>query len=140
MAIYQYKIATGWNVASGSLVNIETIKATGDVRPFGPPDADGGYDDGILRIKGDGTGTLAGWAVVAWKFKSITKNQRYYLYYTINGGSLIGKVTINTVTTQPGTYTRYNALMVLPKLRESQKNFRIFENYIVLMTRLTTPS
>lgn len=139
MPVYQFKIAAGWNVASGSLTNIELIKPTGS-QLFYPPDVYPGYDNGEENVRGDGMVSYNGFAEVPWRFMFLLKPQWNYLYSTINGNSNTGKVTINTLTNQVNNYTRLNAIMVLPKLSTTQKNFDNVGPYTVMMTRLTTPS
>lgn len=139
MPVYQFKIAAGWNVSAGSLVNIEVIKPTGS-QYFYPPDPNPGYDDGNENVRGDQMVAFNGFPSVPWRFMILYRTQWYYLYHTINGDSLTGKVTINTLTNKDTTYTRLNAIMDLPKLSGSQKNFHDIGPYTVTMRGLHDPS
>jgi len=142
MPVYRFKIAAGWDVASGSLTNIELIKPTGS-KYFYPPDVFPGYDDGQENVRGDQMVSFNGFPSVPWRFMILYKPQWYYLYNNINGGSLSGKVTINTLTninSATPVYTRLNAIMDLPKLSGTQRNFSNIGPYTVTMRGLTTPS
>lgn len=135
MPVYQFKIAAGWNVASGSLTNIEQIRPSGG-QYFYPPAVDPGYDNGEENWRGDWMVSYNGFPSVPWLFGVFYKYQWYYLYNNINGGSNTGKVTINTLTyinPSTPTYTRGNAIMTLPKLSSVRKNFDNIGPYTVLM-------
>lgn len=142
MPVYQFKIAAGWNQPTGSLVNVELIKPTGG-KYFYPPDVYPGYDNGSENVRGDQMVAYNGFPSVPWRFMLLYKYQWYYLYHNINGDSNSGQVTINTLTNINGvtpTYTRLNAIMDLPKLSSTQKNFDNVGPYTVVMRGLTTPS
>lgn len=142
MPVYQFKIAAGWDQPIGSLVNVETIIPSGS-RYFYAPDVYPGYDNGKENVRGDGMVSYNGFPSVPWRFMRLLKPQWYYLYHDINGDSNTGKVTINTLTninSATPSYTRLNAIMELPKLSQSQKNFDNIGPYTVNMTRLTTPA
>lgn len=132
MPVYQFSIAAGWNQPLGSLVNVETIRPTGG-QLFYPPDVYPGYDDGKRNYRGDQMVSFNGFPSVPWRFMVLYKVQWYYLYHTINGDSMTGKVTINTLTNKNTTYTRYNAIMDLPPLSSSNKNFDDIGPYTVTM-------
>ncbi len=139
MSVYQFKIAAGWDVSAGSLVNIETIKPTSS-KLFYPPDVYPGYDNGQENFTGAGMVAYNGFPAVPWRFMILYKPQWLYLYQTINGGSNTGKVTINTLTNNNNTYVRLNAIMTLPKLSTTQKNFDDVGPYTVTMARLNPAS
>ncbi len=139
MSFYDYRIGAGWNVALGSLTNIETITPTGEPT-FKAPDVYGSYDPGVRRIRADGSLYHAGFGMVQWRFAGITRGQVRYLMETYCANGYSGKVTINTRLDDPDTYTRYNAYMLLPKLSESQKRSWAFQDYIVRFTRLAASS
>ena len=136
--LQQYKIASGYNVASGSLVNVETIVPSGD-QPFFSPRASGLYDPGTERDRGDGTILYVGFAWLYWEFQVMTRAQLAYLRTTYCGGDWSGKVTINT-TLGGTTYSRMNAVMKLPKPVDSDGAFFAFKNYRAKMTRLVASS
>jgi hypothetical protein len=133
MAIYQFAIAAGWNVALGSLTNVENL-VTSDHRHFYPPDVFPGYDDGHENVRGDEMVSFNGFPGVPWRFSLFYSIQRYYLYHTINSDSNTGKVTINTLINKgDSSYTRGNAIMYLPPLSQSQKNYTNIGPYTVIM-------
>jgi hypothetical protein len=139
MPVYQFAIAAGWDQPIGSLVNVELIKPTGGPY-FHPPDVYPGYDDGNENVRGDQMVSFNGFPSVPWRFMSFWKIQRYYLYHAINGDSNSGKVTIYTLTNQNTTYSRQNAIMHLPELSQSQKNFDNIGPYTVTMRGLHAAS
>lgn len=133
MPIYDFRIAAGWDVALGSLTNVETI-VTSDHRHFYPPDVYPGYDDGHENVRGDEMVAYNGFPLLPWRFSIFYSIQRYYLYHTINGDSNTGKVTIYTLTNKGDTtYTRGNAIMYLPPLAQAQKNYTMVGPYTVTM-------
>lgn len=140
MAFWDYRLAATHNVALVSLVNIESITPTGD-RAFKAPKAYGLQNPGMPEKRGDGTIYLRGYASVAWRFDALTWKQYEYLKSTYCAGGLSGKVTIYTRTniTTP-TYTRYNAILELPKLADTDSEYFGSKQIDVLMSRLTTPS
>lgn len=132
---YNYMIGAGWNVALVSLTNFESLSISGE-----PPLKVGGmygtYDPGLMRIRGDGTVYLAGYGSCALPFPGITRGQVRYLSTTFCNSSYSGKVTIYTRLDDPATYARFNAIMRLPKLSESQKRWAAFQDYVVRFDRL----
>lgn len=132
---YLYAIAPLWNVALASLTNFESLSISGE-----PALKVGGmygtYDPGVMRIRGDGTLYLAGYPSCALPFPGITRGQVRYLSVTFCNNGYSGKVTIYTRLDDPATYARYNAVMRLPKLSESQKRWSSFQDYIVRFDRL----
>lgn len=142
MAWYSYALASGHDVALGSLTNIENITPTGGKR-FYAPKAYGLQDEGIIRILGNKLDYHAGSPFVIWRFDALSWLQYEYLKLTYCGGinGLRGKVTVNTRTNiTSATYTRYNAIMVLPKRIDVDGQFYAMRGVDVLMTGLTTPS
>lgn len=132
--IYQYKIASGYNVAAGSLVNIESITPTSDVA-FVAPQVLGTFDPGKYIIRGDGTLYLTGFPTQQWLFSALTRLQLAYLRTTYCSGGWSGLVTINTRLGDT-PYVRYNAVMILPKPSESEGRLYAYKNYSVKMARL----
>lgn len=130
----QYAIASGYNVPLDALTNWETLTAGG--RRFYAPQAFGSFDPGIYRIRGDGTLYIAGFGSLTWTMRYFLYAQHRYLMTAYCTGGYSGKVTIYTKTSNAAAYERYNAVMILPKLSESQPNFAILENYQIKFTRL----
>lgn len=135
MTIADYRIAAGYNVALGSLVNIETITATGDTRKFYAPQAYGHSSPGALAYRLDGTGYRRGFLRVDWIFPAATRNQYEYLSTTYCSGLLTGQCTIYTRVGK-STYARYNAVMQLPATDEADGAFFAFKNLRVAFTHL----
>jgi hypothetical protein len=136
---FQYKIASGLNVGSGSLVNVELIKPTGGTY-FYAPDSYGTYSLGQRKMRLNGTLFNSGYKVLVWKFDYITWVQVRYLMTTYCSSAYDGDVTINTTTDATTTYSRLNAHMILPELPASEKNFTIFPHFRIVFTRLATAS
>lgn len=140
MAVYNYRIGAGHGLPIGSLTNIEDIVPSGDTA-FYPPDVYGSYNPGQFIIRGDGSVYLSGYPSEDWHWHGnpggrISRLQVRYLQETYCNNGYSGPVTILTQTDNPGVYGRYNAIMVLPKLPEGGKNFTVFQDYRVQMTRL----
>lgn len=111
--LQKYAIATGWNVALGSLTNWENLSASGVY--FKPVRGWGNYQDGIDRVRGDGLTGSDGDPSTAWDW--VCYHAQYvYVRTTILNGSRSGKVTIYTVTDTPNTFVRMNAILILPQL------------------------
>lgn len=134
---FLYKIGAGYNVASGSLSNIETIKPTND-KYFYAPESYGTYRSGLRKTRLTDLDFFAGYASLIWKFDFLTRAQLLYLMTTYCSGGLSGPVTINTTTNNLTTYSRLNAVMHLPDLAEAQKNSLIFAHVPVLFRKLAT--
>lgn len=130
-----YRIAAGWNVVLGSLVNIETILPGGDTYYFRAPQAYGFYLDGQRRVRGDHLIYTAGFPAVTWRFAVLTRKQYEYLRTTYCNGAFSGKVTIYT-TLGSSSYSRQNAVMVLPAPAGTDGALYAFRNYDVQMTAL----
>ncbi len=133
-AQYQYAIASGYNVALAGLANWESLLAGG--RYFYPPQGFGSFNPGIYRVRGDGTLYIAGFGEIEWVMRYFLYAQHRLLMTSYCNTGYSGKVTIYTKTDNASAYARYNAVMVLPKLSESQTNFKILENYKIRFTRM----
>lgn len=138
--VYDYKIGAGYNLPAGSLTNIESITPSGDTA-FYPPVSYGLFNPGDFKIRGDGKVYLSGFPSTQWIWTGnpggrITQKQARYLQDTYAGGGYSGTVTIQTQTDNPGTYGRFNAVMILPKLPDAGKNFNVFQQYAVSFSRL----
>lgn len=142
MAFYDYRIASGYNTALVSLTNIENITPPGG-KAYRAPKAYGLQDEGVIKILGNGLDYHSGFPFVIWRFDVLSWVQYEYLKTTYCGGinGLRGKVTIYTRTNYTSnTYTRYNAVIVLPKRIDTDGEFYAPKRVDVLMTRLATPS
>lgn len=136
MPQYDYRIAAGHGVALVSLTNIESITPTNDIA-FRAPRAFGLRDVGIFKIRGDGLNYTAGYASVIWRFDVLSWRQYEYLQTTYCNSAFDGKVTIYTRTSKTSsTYTRYNAILKLPKWVEVDGEFWANKRVDVRMTRL----
>lgn len=135
---YQYALASGYNQPIGSLVNIETIKPSGDVY-FYPPEGLGNFDPGQEKVRTNGLAFYSGFNETKWTWRGkITLAQARYLMDTYCNGGYSGTVTVLTTTDNKETYTRLNAVMKLPKLPEATRNFKVYTQYQVTLRRLTT--
>jgi len=134
---YEYKLASGYNLPSGSLTNIEAIRPNGGSY-FYPPSAYSAYNPGSVRIRVDGQVYNTGFPSATWKFDTMFRDQYQYLMqnYTTGGNSYSGTVTVQTRDVA-GTYQTYNAVMVLPTLPEIERNFRAYRNVSIKFTRLS---
>ncbi len=132
-----YKIAANWNVGSGSLVDITSITPTGD-EPFAEPKALPLFDDGLVKIRGDGSTGIYGFAAVTWMWTRLTYAQFSYLRSNYCNGGLSGKVTINT-TLGSSTFVRMNAWITLKKPREMRAEYR-YQDAEVIFSRLAVAS
>lgn len=111
MAIYDYRIASGWNVALASLTNVEDIPAfkvypgVGLAPKTQPVNR---YPIRVValdqRVYGDGT------PVLDWLFEYLPVAAVYYIENTLHsGGTVVGAA--NTIYTRQHdllTYARYN--------------------------------
>lgn len=139
MAVYDFRIATGWNVALGSLTNVEALPKQSGYRFF-PPTIVPGYDDGEERFPGDGSLYLEGYPFVPWFMGDFRYPLWSYFFLTINAGLRRNKVTIYTPLYPGGSPVRRNAWMHLPKPTHAATDFNILPDYTIQMLRLTTPS
>jgi len=138
--LQDYRIASGSNIALGSLVNIESITATGDTRKFYSPKSIGFYNPGERRTTLAGRDYFAGYANTKWVFDVMTRNQLAYLRTTYCAGGWDGLVTIYTAT-DSGTYLRYNAVMRLQKPADNgQGEFFAYKRFELSMTRMVLSS
>ena len=135
----QEAIGVGWNVPQISLIRISSIKPTGD-EYFADPKSTGLYNLGLAKIDGDGNVKLIGSRMAPWMFTRLTWLQWYYASATWCSGGLSGPVTIYTpLNSQNGTYTRVNAILVLPQPSELRSEYR-YNEATFKFTRLRTPS
>lgn len=134
MPLYDYRIASGYNVALASLSNIETL-ADSDGKKFRAPYAIASYDPGVFRIRGDGTIYTAGYGTLVWLFAVLTRQQWNKLSADYCAGGYSGKVTVYTRTVS-NTYARFNAVLHLRKLSESERRIKHLSNYEVRLTRM----
>lgn len=129
MAIYDYRIGVGYNVALGSLTNIEDITPTNDIA-FAPPNAISTYSPGIRRTRTDSRDYFAGKKTCSWVFSMLTWKQVEYLMDTYCNSLYDGPVTIYTRAGRT-TYARFNALMKLPIPVEANRELVVYRDYRV---------
>jgi len=133
-----YALASGYNVPLGSLVKITSIIPGGD-EAFAGPAGIAHYDPGLVKINGDGTIRLIGFAKVIWLEGFLTYAQLPYLSTTYCSGGLTGPVTIYTTLGTP-TFVRMNALMTLPKPTDLQSRMSWYTKAGIAFTRLKPAS
>lgn len=119
MALYDYRWASGFNVALANLRNVET-----DLFPYTTPRLTAPLAGLVntyprrtkmlsTRVKGDGTINLE------WRFAALPVAALDYIiseYLTpLANGDVSAEMTIYTRQAELGTYTRYNANLVLPQ-------------------------
>ncbi len=138
MTYYEdYRIATGFNVALGSLTNIEGITPPGD-EPFAAPKALPLYDQGKIAVRLNGLQFTRGYPNVQWFFSRMTYVQLAYLASTYCSGGLSGQVTIYT-TLGAAAYSRMNAVINLPKPATLRSQYR-YTDVAITFTRLSASS
>lgn len=121
MTVYEYKLASGYDNEAG-FQNVETAIPAYANRVSFYPHGRGNFDEGIMRIRGDGTTYFTGFQSFTWPLDFLSYAQWAYLQttYCTGGTGLSGKVTVAT-RLPGGTYANYNAVMILPKLKEADK-------------------
>lgn len=137
MATYEYKIAAGHNNAAG-LTNIEDITPSSDVA-FYPPVAYNKLSKGVVRVRADHTRYTTGVLQTRWEFAVMTRRQWRYLQstFTTGGNSYSGLVTIRTMNAETGSYTNYNATIVLTPPSAYQPSPLAYEDVEVLFDEMT---
>lgn len=133
--IQDYRIAAGHNVALNSLVNIETIKPTGDTKYFYSPQAIGNYIAGNANVRGDGLYSFNGKDAVPWYFPVMTRKQLAYARSTWCNGGWSGYVTIYS-TAGDETYARYNADLLISFYSVMDGKFFANKGVVMSMTGL----
>lgn len=131
MSVYQYAIAAGHDNAV-NLVNIETIKPTGD-KFFVPPQAYSSFDDGILRVRADVARYTTGRKSFTWPLRVLTVAQYRYLMtnYSTGGNSYSGLVTVKT-RNPAGAYANFNATLFLPELPDLTRRYLTFRDITLI--------
>jgi hypothetical protein len=123
MAIYQYQLASGHDNEAG-FQNVEDIipkyRNQKSFYPRGRPK----LDEGVLRMRADGTVYFTGHHNFTWPVDFLSYAQWSYFQtnYCTGGTGLSGKVTVST-RLPAGGYTNYNAVMILPKMSEADVNY-----------------
>lgn len=128
----QDKIGVGWDVVLGSLTLLTSI-TVGSSKIFGP-EVIRHYNPGIYKIQGDGIVKTLGYKSVKWVFGILPYDQWAYLSTTYCGGGVSGKVTVYT-NLGTATYTRLNAIMILP-VPDTMQGKNWYQNAPVELTRL----
>jgi len=138
--ISKYMIGVGYNVALGSLTNIEKISVSG--HDFFAPKAFGHYNPGQFSRRTDGIGYYGGFNSVRWVFMAMTHSQYNYLRNVYCAGGYSGLVTIYTTLGQDDNiYARMNAVLDIPPT-EGLGDFFAFANppISLLFSRLAAAS
>lgn len=133
-----YKIAAGFNVALGSMTDITTIVPSGD-EAFADPKVLPMYEDGIVKIRGDGLVTIQGFAAQIWFWTRLTYKQYDYLRQTYCSGGLSGQVTVLVNVGGSASLTRMNAVLILNMPKDIKSEFR-YQDAMATFTRLKTPT
>lgn len=128
----QDAIGVGWDVPLVSLTLLTSISVNGR-KLFGPA-VIAHYDPGIIKIQGDGQVKTLGYKSVKWTFGVLLYDQWAYLSSTYCSGGLSGKVTVLT-NLGTATYTRLNAIMILP-VPDKMQATNWYKNAPVELTRL----
>lgn len=134
MTVSSYKIAAGYNVALGSLVNIESIRPTNDQYFYAPKAIPYG-SPGAKKIKLNGVSYRSGYPYVDWQFGVLTRAQYEYLKTTYCSGGYTGQVTVYT-TVSGNTYARYNAVIDVPETAAIPDGFYAYKNVAVRLSHL----
>jgi hypothetical protein len=131
-ALYSYRIASGWNVALGSLVNLELITQIGRPPTRCQPVNLFPIATEMLSniVYGDGTPSLT------WMFDSLPVGALPYILSTYLTTSSVlvksKKVTIFTNLRDRGYYGRFNAYLSLPEPENDYK----FDGNLILGLKL----
>lgn len=110
MPRYSYAIAAGWNVALGSLTNVETL--------LGVPPRTQPIDRFPVRTRTLSSEVGEGALFHVWEFDEGLKKAKLKIIedtYLTNGTVVKAQVTINTREHIRDTYTRWNAWIFLPQ-------------------------
>jgi hypothetical protein len=121
MSFQEYKIAAGYD-NEAELQNVEYVIPGYSDRISFYPRGRGNFDEGIMRTRSDGSVYFTGYQSFTWPLDFLSYSQWIYLQtnYCSGGTGLSGKVTVSTRLPN-GTYANYNAVMILPKLKEADK-------------------
>jgi len=128
------RIAVGHNNVAG-LVNIESIAVEG--RYFTVVDDVGKWNHGVDVLYGDGLAGTQGIASTTWVCGHITLAQYDYIYTTLLGGSISGRVTIRTCRHKANTYANYNAVLTIASPNKLNKRNGVFTDFVWSFTGLT---
>lgn len=138
ISLKDFQIASGNNNAAGLQALSSVI---GGAAPW-PENAlgirsYGSYDNGTIRIKGDGTIFSSGFPSLIWTLSAITFEQEELIRDTYCSGGLSGEVTVRTNTDDDyDIFANYNAVLIVPKLSETEPQFRRIRLYEMRFTRL----
>lgn len=134
MAFYDFQLAVGYNNAA-NLTNIESITPSGDYRAFTVPDGFASYSPGQTKQRPDGIIYTSGYPTTTWRFGGMTRKQYIYLRDTYCNDGLSGKVTVRTLK-EDGTYSNFNAVMIVPQLPELSRRGAAYEDVDVRFVRM----
>lgn len=132
-----YKIATGWNVGSGSLTDIETIVVSG--QRFAGPKVTPLYDPGGRKYRTDGSVFNSGFSAITWRFGILYYQQWKYLRDTYCAGGFSGKVTILS-DTGDAVFARWNAVLQLPFPNALKGSMTWYKDADITMARIVASS
>lgn len=131
---YGFEICGGTNPLN--LVNVEALYAGG--RYFTPPTLE---EDTILRQPGgDGLPFERGYQSFMWQL-NLYRAQYAYVYTTILGGSLQGRVVFRTLRLMDNdTYSTWRGILTLPDFSGFSRNYTLYQNVPWQFTRCTLVS
>lgn len=134
MTFQDYQLAAGHDNAGG-LTNVETTIPASQQQTF-LPQGRGNFDEGVLRVRGDGLTYLTGFQAFSWPLDVLPYAQWDFMRttYTTGGNSFSGKVTVRTRLID-GTYANFNALLHLPEPPDETKKFVALRDTEILFTR-----
>lgn len=137
MAFQSYAIASGYDVALGSLVNAETVFRSGVY--FALVKGRGSYNPGERTTRGNGRDFFEGYTSLTWLVDVNIYSVLDSLRSTYCAGGWDGEVTINT-TLGGIAYARRNTIMKLTPPNEVDGMFTAMKRYPILMTQIAVPS
>lgn len=129
------EIALGYDNTAG-LAPWESLVPGGSPIKFFAPVVYGSYDPGEEHTNTDGTPYFGGFALVAPVWGVVTQWQAYYCYHTICNDVYWAKATVKFRAIDPDTWSVYNTLIRMKKLKDQQKQSMAFPSFAVSYTRL----
>lgn len=127
-----YKWASGFNNAAG-LVAVELDVPTFQNNPF-YVHALGGWDEGILRTRGDMTVGSYGFQRPVWVADLMSDTQYNYIQAKSPGGNGFSvKMTIRTLN-QASAFANYSAVLHIPKKSELERRWDAYRRVSLLFT------
>ena len=130
-----YQIAANYNNADG-LESFESLLPPGGGRYLLFPRARGGYTQGAIVVRGDGTNRYDGFPAQTMIVSAVTYAQAKLLQDDYCGGGYNGKVTIRTRLSPAHDYANYNAILTLPQPSEYDDQNGGIRDYTLTFTRM----